>query len=1270
MREADAPRRAACAGTSPGPARIAAAVLLGALLVLLLVLPAPASALSRRGYEAGGSFAPAGGAALKAPTDIAVDEASGDVYILDSGNNRVERFDSQGTFVKAWGWGVATGAKELQSCTSESECKPGLAGHGKGELRHATSIAVDNSSGPSRGDVYVEAVTPYDEVVEGHEQEYEYAVIDKFSSEGQLLEHTTKAGEEELEAPVALAVGPDGSLWVNYEEILFRLSGAEGKGALALLEEHTPEFGTGPLLAVTSSRGFFIGHLLSGVQVVGELERALDPVRENDEPLVGAFDEEQTTGLAVGEDGHELFLDHGSSVAFYDTATRREVQRLGEGSLSEAGAMALDERGGASHDVQTLYVLEPASGRVALFVPEAPGAPVVESEATAKVSDSAALLVATIDPRGYQTSYSFRFSTGALPPPQASCSASATPACYETPSEPLGGGFADRQAQQPVSGLPPSTSYHYAVLVHSALLSEGAPTIVQGPERTFTTQPAAPAGGLLDGREWELVSPPGKNGGSVYPLTGYGTTVQAAESGQQITYGVSAAIQDSEEGEPEYPPEGNRVDNIDHVQVVSTRGASRWNSTDIDTRHETNEVEEGGVVFEGTEYQLFSTDLSLAELTTFGHTRLEYPPLSPLTTERTPYERTISRACKASPAPTSCFTPLVTASSVSAGVQFGGTVRFEAADESLRHVVLDSGVRLTEEGPAGMAFYMYEWSAASGHLQLVASASNSQGGGDNGVGYGHHGAPRRLQHAVAANGRVVYHVQGHLYLYDPSAGESVQLDVGGTSRPLFRAADADGTRVFFTDESPLTPDSHASAGHPELFVCEAPVAPKPSCTLHDLTSGAGPGDVLGVLGASDGGDVVYYAANAALAAGAKPGACREGVSAVREEPAEPNGHEEAHQLAGTCNLYVQRYDGAADGWQPPALIGRLSAEDQPDWTITDFATARVSRSGDWLVFMSDRSLGSASSYDTHNLTSDRADEEVYAYNGAAGSLSCVSCHPSGARPAGLLDETQSPEGQGPVVDRDGVWRERWLAGSVPSWNEWNGNEAGYYQPRYLSEGGRVFFNSPEALVPQDTNGKEDVYEWEPAGAGSCTTGSESFVALSEGCLALLSSGTSSHEAAFMDASADGGDAYFVTAASLSPSDYDTTFDMYDAAVCGQPGTSACLPAPPGPAAPCLSAGSCRTPGYTPGGASPLASAGLTGAGNAPQSGQLGVVETKPTRRQKLARALKACRRMHNRHKRKRCEKAAHRRYGPSPAKKSARTTHRVRRSAHARAGGR
>ena len=35
------------------------------------------------------------------------------------------------------------------------------------------------------------------------------------------------------------------------------------------------------------------------------------------------------------------------------------------------------------------------------------------------------------------------------------------------------------------------------------------------------------------------------------------------------------------------------------------------------------------------------------------------------------------------------------------------------------------------------------------------------------------------------------------------------------------------------------------------------------------------------------------------------------------------------------------------------------------------------------------------------------------------------------------------------------------------------------------DGGRVFFNSSDALVPQDMNGTEDVYEWQREGVGSC-----------------------------------------------------------------------------------------------------------------------------------------------------------------------------------------
>ena len=52
------------------------------------------------------------------PAGVAVNEASGDVYVVDAGNNRIERFGPAGEFIAAWGWGVSDGKAEYEVCTS------------------------------------------------------------------------------------------------------------------------------------------------------------------------------------------------------------------------------------------------------------------------------------------------------------------------------------------------------------------------------------------------------------------------------------------------------------------------------------------------------------------------------------------------------------------------------------------------------------------------------------------------------------------------------------------------------------------------------------------------------------------------------------------------------------------------------------------------------------------------------------------------------------------------------------------------------------------------------------------------------------------------------------------------------------------------------------------------------------------------------------------------------------------------------------------------
>lgn len=169
-------------------------------------------------------------------------------------------------------------------------------------------------------------------------------------------------------------------------------------------------------------------------------------------------------------------------------------------------------------------------------------------------------------------------------------------------------------------------------------------------------------------------------------------------------------------------------------------------------------------------------------------------------------------------------------------------------------------------------------------------------------------------------------------------------------------------------------------------------------------------------------------------------------------------------------------------------------------------TARVSADGTRLAFLSSEEL---SDYDNAGLS------EVYLYSANTDSLLCASCNPSGERPLGPST----------------------IPGAIA-----NGSETEAYKPRVLSDSGnRLFFESDDVLVTQDSNGERDVYQWEAQGTGSCTT--------SDGCVSPISSGRAESPAVFLDASADGSDAFFITDDSLIESDPDA-FDVYDARVGG------------------------------------------------------------------------------------------------------------------------
>ena len=134
---------------APSPAhKRALAFSVAALLALLL--PAAANADSSFGEEGHGA------GQLQEPQGVAVSRQSGDVYIVETANQRISEFHSDGTFIRAFGWGVLNGAAELQVCTTATGCQHGLAGSGPGQLAFPNGIAVDNDpASPSYGDLWV-----------------------------------------------------------------------------------------------------------------------------------------------------------------------------------------------------------------------------------------------------------------------------------------------------------------------------------------------------------------------------------------------------------------------------------------------------------------------------------------------------------------------------------------------------------------------------------------------------------------------------------------------------------------------------------------------------------------------------------------------------------------------------------------------------------------------------------------------------------------------------------------------------------------------------------------------------------------------------------------------------------------------------------------------------------------------------------------------------------------------------------------------------------
>jgi hypothetical protein len=195
-----------------------------------------------------------------------------------------------------------------------------------------------------------------------------------------------------------------------------------------------------------------------------------------------------------------------------------------------------------------------------------------------------------------------------------------------------------------------------------------------------------------------------------------------------------------------------------------------------------------------------------------------------------------------------------------------------------------------------------------------------------------------------------------------------------------------------------------------------------------------------------------------------------------------------------------------------------------------------------------------------DLTGESSGEtEVYRYDAVAGSLTCISCGGAGGSGEGgatLVTVTNQDLAAAPLTPASLV-------------------------PNLSLDGRRAFFQTREQLVLRDTDGVQDVYEWEADGTGSCSN--------SGGCVYLISSGHSPGPAYLFGASASGDDVFFATPELLVGADRSETMSVYDARVDGG------FAPPSAPAGECLGE-ACQPAAVAPDDPTP-ASSSYEGPGN-------------------------------------------------------------------------
>ena len=451
---------------------------------------------------------------------------------------------------------------------------------------------------------------------------------------------------------------------------------------------------------------------------------------------------------------------------------------------------------------------------------------------------------------------------------------------------------------------------------------------------------------------------------------------------------------------------------------------------------------------------------------------------------------------------------------------------FADATDDFSHVIFESNRALTADAPEDLVPKLYESIGGQVRLVGIVGGEAAPGGSVAGRGAGSfiEYSKRYTQRTMSRDGsRIVFTAEpnfegeGQVYLRENgtstihvSASQRSTPDPGGTRPALYEGASDDAAFVFFSTEEQMLDED--TNGYRDLYRYGVE-----SGELELLSVDEQPGEfqqgIAGTVEVSEDGSHVYFASENQLIAQRPPK--RDGIHVIYLWRDGAGGLVEVARSSATLKevdtLWRGRY------WQGDE--------------------ARVSRDGSVFVIAVNGDDASGGS----------APLEVILFDADTGTRKCLSC--TGGPNAGY--STLSPQNTG--VNSLSI----------------------EYSARALSpDGSKVFFSTPNALLPADSNGRYDVYSYDVE--------SESY--------ALISSGHSSEDSWFLDATPSGDNVFLATRERLVAGDLDQNFDAYVA----RSGGGFAEPPPPPP--PCEGEG-CQAP-VGPSAAQAPASASFSGPGNA------------------------------------------------------------------------